>query len=31
MLGLHVGDKAQIELPSGKLEVEILGISMAQL
>jgi len=31
MLGLHTGDKAQIDLPSGRLEVDILGISMASL
>ncbi|HTF88614.1 MAG TPA: GreA/GreB family elongation factor [Planctomycetota bacterium] len=31
MLGLHKGSKATIELPSGKLEIEILEIQMAQL
>lgn len=31
MLGLHRGDRAQIDLPSGKMEVEVLEIQMAQL
>jgi transcription elongation factor GreA len=31
MLGLHAGDVAEIELPSGKLAVEIQEIRMAQL
>lgn len=29
MLGLHAGDKGKIELPSGTLDVEVLGIKTA--
>ena len=31
MLGLHPGDKARIELPSGSLEVEVLQVASANL
>ena len=31
MLGKHTGDRAVIQLPSGTVEVEILGISPAPI
>jgi transcription elongation GreA/GreB family factor len=31
MLGLHTGDRAQIQLPGGKVEIEVLSIEPTKL
>jgi transcription elongation GreA/GreB family factor len=31
MLGLHAGDAATVQLPQGELEVQVLGVELAEL